>query len=332
MILAVDGGATKTIALVYDENRLELKGVGIAGPTNLTSVSKEELRGNLRKAVNQACEEASTSVKEIRKLLFGLAGIGDSPTLTSFGQEIIKESIARSDFVAMNDGRPAYMMSNLDDDGIVFAGGTGSVAFFKIGNTIERRGGWNWFAGDNGSASWMAKRALNLATFEYDGLLEKKLFVNSVEEYFEKEFKEALATIEANQDKRYVAGFAPYVTKLAKAGYGPAIEILDECADYVVKIIESIIPKFANPPRISLVGGTMLAGDIYIERIRRRIKYPLHIYYGYQVAVGGILILLNEIGIKSSYDLRDALLGELEDLLSNKDSLELRKYLFKEKV
>jgi N-acetylglucosamine kinase len=43
MILAVDGGASKTVALVYDETKMELIGLGIAGPTNLTSVPREEI-------------------------------------------------------------------------------------------------------------------------------------------------------------------------------------------------------------------------------------------------------------------------------------------------
>lgn len=43
MILSVDGGATKTVALAYDETIMELSDLGFAGPANLTSVSREDV-------------------------------------------------------------------------------------------------------------------------------------------------------------------------------------------------------------------------------------------------------------------------------------------------
>ena len=327
MILAVDGGASKTVALVYDETKLELIGLGIAGPTNLTSVPREEIVFNIQEAVTKACEQANITIKNIGNGLFGIAGIGDSPSLTRSGMEIIAKSTGRSDFMVMNDGRPAYQMANLDYDGIVFAGGTGSVAFFKHGETTERRGGWNWFAGDNSSASWIAKRGLNLATLEYDGLLDEKHLVNSVETYFANDFREVLASIEENQNKRHIAGFAPYVTKLASLGYPPAMEILDECADYVVRLIESLLPKFKKTPRISLVGGTMLAGNIYTDRIKERLNVPIDIFYGYQVAAGAILLMLKDMGVNCTFITRDSILTQMEYLLEKISKKELKRYL-----
>lgn len=331
MILAVDGGATKTVALVYDEVNLKLRGVGLSGPTNLTSVSRKEVISNIKLSVSKACEEAGIKIEDLKKGIFGIAGIGDSPSMTEFGKKVISESMGRKDFQAMNDGRPAYEMANMGSDGIVFAGGTGSVAFFKIGNSLERRGGWNWFAGDNASASWIAKKALNLATLEYDGIIQGTELIKSVETYFGMEFTEAVSAVLFKQNKSYISGFAPIITKLALSGSKPANDILEECADYVVNLVESILPRFNNSPRISLVGGTMLAGDIYTRRIQKRLNRKIFVYFGYQVAIGGILILFQQLGIECGFVLRDDILNQMEELLNRKSKAELSKYLFIER-
>lgn len=57
----------------------------------------------------------------------------------------------------------AYRMENLFEDGIVVASGTGNVNYFQKGNTLRRLGRWGWFADDEGSASWIGKRALTYA-------------------------------------------------------------------------------------------------------------------------------------------------------------------------
>ena len=56
MILAVDGGATKTLALVMEEDGAIVKGLGIAGPSNFTSVTKREIISNLKKAIDKGLE------------------------------------------------------------------------------------------------------------------------------------------------------------------------------------------------------------------------------------------------------------------------------------
>ena len=327
MILAVDGGATKTLGLVMEEDGAIVKGLGIAGPSNFTSVTRREIISSLKKAIEESCDEAGIGVNEVDRGLFGIAGIGDSGKVTRFGREIIEGLTGRNDFKVINDGQPAYAMANLDHDGIVFAGGTGSVCFFRKGKKTERRGGWGWFAGDDGSASWIARKALNTATMEFDGLFEKKSFVKEVEKYFDSRFKDAISLAETKYDKRFIAGFAPRVAKLAFEGYDPAVSILEESAEYISSLVRSLLQEFPEPPRISLVGGTMMAGNFYIDMIRSKIRLPLNIYYGYQVAAGGLLLIMEEMGMKPTFELRDSILEQIDKLLYKKNKRELKRFL-----
>ena len=177
MLLSVDGGATKTVAIIVDEKKDRIKGFGISGPSNFVSAGPQLAEKNLKCAVSDALNEASETLDSIKTGIFGIAGIGDSSIDTNIGVKIIDKITNRSDFIKMNDGEPAYKMANLNEEGIVFAGGTGSVCFYLLNNKLNRLGGWGWFIGDDGSASWIAKRALNMATKEFDNIIGEKYFL-----------------------------------------------------------------------------------------------------------------------------------------------------------
>lgn len=327
MLLSVDGGATKTVAIIFDEDSFKIRGVGVSGPSNLTSAGPVQARKNIESAIQMAIAKLSMSVKDMRAGIFGIAGIGDSREMTELGIRIIDEVSGRRDFVKVNDGVPAYFLGNIEKDGIVFAGGTGSVAFFGKDKKIERRGGWNWFVGDDGSASWMAKRALNLATQEEDGLFEEKRLVSEVEDYFGNEFREAIAYVDRNQDKAFIAGFAPRISKLAYEGYGRAKQVLEESSQYVSSMINSLKKQFSSTPLISLIGGTMQAGNQYIDMIKSRVGNSVQVFPGYQVAIGGILILLKDLSYSVDFNARNEIVKQMDTYLKSIDKTALEMYL-----
>ncbi len=327
MILSVDGGATKTVALIYDYRNEKLIGLGISGPSNLSSAGPKLAEENIRDAVNQALNFAGIKIGEIEKGIFGIAGIGDSKSLTDLGESIIDRSFGRNDFVKINDGMPAYFMANLDMDGIIFAGGTGSVLFYSIESRLTRVGGWNWFVGDDGSASWIAKRALNIATMEYDGIYHTHDLVREAESYFGDEFREAMAAIEIKRDKRKVAGFAPRVSSLATRGYHNAMLIMKESASYVSSLINATKMKFNGNVKISLVGGTMLSGNFYTQMIMEGINQEADVFYGYQVAAGGILLSMKELGLRPTFEIRNSILKQQANFLLGPNKKDYEQFL-----
>lgn len=327
MLLSVDGGATKTVAIIFDEEKSEIKGIGIAGPSNLGSAGPKTARENILNAMQSAMEEAKVDLNCIEDGIFGIAGIGDSREMTELGNSIIRDLSGDRDFTIVNDGIPAYYLGNLENDGIVFAGGTGSVAFYRKYETMGRRGGWNWFVGDDGSASWIAKRAINIATMEEDGIFPEKLLVNEVESYFDTDFREAIALVDKFQDKSLVAGFAPNVSSLANNGYRRALNILSESAGYVVAMINSLKSEFSKAPDIAVLGGTVQSGVIYRNMIQSEVKEKIEFFLGYQVSIGGILILLQKKGKKINKIYRDEMLTELDSKLRSLDRGILEKYL-----
>ncbi len=312
MILGLDGGSTKTLAIVFDENAMKIMGIGISGPSNYTNTDIKVAEKNIRMAVNKACDDASVNLDGIGTKVFGIAGIGDSDEATKTGTELV-ESIAGSSTV-INDGYAAYKCANLNEDGIVFAPGTGSVGYYKNGERMERFGGWGWFIGDEASASWIAKRGILYATRESDGIIEST-FQEEVKKYFGTDTRETVYRIEKGLPKRTVAGFAPRIAEMANNGNRYAAEIFEEAASYISKLISSRIKQFEKKPRISILGGTMLAGSFYTGMIRSKLKMDFNIFYGYQVAVGDVLFAL-EKKRNINMGIRDMMLAQLNETIS----------------
>jgi N-acetylglucosamine kinase-like BadF-type ATPase len=327
MLLSVDGGATKTVAIIFDSKENKIKGMGISGPSNFVSAGPEMAEKNIRSAISNALNESSLNMDSIQSGIFGISGIGDSAKDTNTGTEIINRITRRTDFIKVNDGEPAYKLANINEEGIVFAGGTGSVCFYLLNGKMNRIGGWGWFIGDDGSASWISKRALNIATMEYDNIIYDKEILHSSEKYFEKDFRNLIADIEQIHDKRLVAGFAPYISRLAIDGNPIAMGILKESADYVSLTVKAAKKNFRKASRISILGGTVLAGKIYTDLIRSNLNEDIFIYPGYQVAIGGILILKEKIGDVIDFNLRDNIILQMEKIIRGPEKKEYEKYL-----
>ncbi len=98
MLLSVDGGATKTVAIIFDEEKSEIKGIGIAGPSNLGSAGPKTARDNILNAMRSAMEEAKVDLNCIEDGIFGIAGIGDSREMTELGNSIIRDLSGDRDF------------------------------------------------------------------------------------------------------------------------------------------------------------------------------------------------------------------------------------------
>ena len=319
MILSIDGGATKTCALLFDESSSKLLSVGLAGPSNFTAVPENIASENIKSTIKQIEGKSGIDISEEVRIIIGLAGIGDSTGATERGKNMLREIFQRNDLRIENDGLVAYRMSNMFSDGVVFAPGTGSVGMFQKDGKIKRIGGWGWFAGDEGSASWIGREAIRTAERQMDGILEGKDFVDLVSDHFGEDFREVVGSLERDHNKRKVALLSPKVVEMAKKGQKYAMEIINSTADYDSMIVNAMLRNFNECPEISVLGGTMIAGQIIRDRISSRVRCKIRFFNGYHVAVGGIVLGLNEQGKPINTEMRDNIIKELDEIIKNFD-------------
>ena len=89
-VLGIDGGGTKTEAVLMDEN-YQVIGSGKSGPSNYQSVGIEVAKNSIQTAITQTLANSNTS-RPISGICLGLAGVGrpeDFLVVENFLQEII---------------------------------------------------------------------------------------------------------------------------------------------------------------------------------------------------------------------------------------------------
>src|SRR5258708_419174 len=74
LLLGVDGGGTKTHALVVDANQ-QVLGEGTSGPSNPLRVGVGNAASSIRDAVDKACAAAGVQRTQIAAAEIGLAGL-----------------------------------------------------------------------------------------------------------------------------------------------------------------------------------------------------------------------------------------------------------------
>ncbi|NLC14774.1 MAG: hypothetical protein GX784_00365 [Firmicutes bacterium] len=167
-ILGVDGGATKTLAVVGDDTG-RILGAGLGGPTNYQIIGIEPAMSNLNSAVRGALSYAGISMDKVDCAVFGLAGADfpvDFRNLTAGIQKLypgLKFEIVNDTWVGFRSG------TEEDYGGVVIAGtGANFAAAAPDGRKVTGRGmGYEW--GGEGGAGYLIRSALHYAFRSNDG-------------------------------------------------------------------------------------------------------------------------------------------------------------------
>src|SRR5437763_10106365 len=166
--LGVDGGASKTAAIVTDPDGHPL-GEGIAGPSNHLRVGIEIAARNVERAVNKALVAADVASREIVWAYCGIAG-ADHPAHRQEVVDSLSVFFPRGNFTVDNDARIALTGAIGFGAGVVVIAGTGSVAIGRNEAGEEARaGGWGPIVGDEGSGYFIARTGMAAGLRAYDG-------------------------------------------------------------------------------------------------------------------------------------------------------------------
>jgi len=163
--LGIDGGGTKTICAVGDDTRVLARAT--AGPSNIVRVGETQTRESLRRAVLQACAAAGISPEQVKRTCVGGAGAA-RPELAEVARSILAE-ILPTPVDVFGDMHIALEAAFDTGPGVVVNAGTGSFAYGRNQHGQTRRaGGWGFAIGDEGSAHWIGRQAVNAVLRESD--------------------------------------------------------------------------------------------------------------------------------------------------------------------
>lgn len=226
-VLGIDGGGTKTQAILMDEN-YQILGSAVSGPSNYQSTGIEAAKNSIQTAITKAVAN-SGSHKPISGICLGLAGVGrpeDVLVVQTFLEEIVKNTPLRWELqpntvVICSDSQIALVGGIGDSVGIVVMAGTGSQIFGQNRQGLTKRvGGWGYLLGDEGSGYNIAIRGLQTALKAYDGRESPTTLIEDFQKYLGLKSIEGLIEVVYRRGwgVKEIAALAPIVCEAANKG------------------------------------------------------------------------------------------------------------------
>lgn len=232
--LGVEGGATKSTAILADEKGVLLEKVGPM--VNYHSIGEQKAKANLSQLLKPFLKKVTDA-----KLyaVFGLAGLDTKGDEVAYGR-IIKSVLPRNaKFLPVNDMNIALEAKCPNEENrIIVIAGTGSTVYGESGNQNAKTIGWDFVLGDEGSGYEVGIKVLKAATQSWDGRIKKstlenlvlqKAGVSSMEDFIPKFYN--IINDQKQDAKSYIASFAPLLDKAILKNDEVAIEIRKQTID-----------------------------------------------------------------------------------------------------
>lgn len=273
-VVGVDGGGTRTRAVVLDGDRIA--GEGVAGPSNPLRVGIANGATAIREAVDKACAAALIHRDDLMAAGVGLAGIRRKDIRTRM-REVLIETLGIKDLDLVSDGDIALYGATDGHPGIVVISGTGSIS---VGMNRQGKrayaGGWGPVAGDEGSGSWIARRALQSVARATDERGPKTSLTEAACEFFQVATPDDLATAiyAPTMTNDRIAAFSKLVIEAARKKDEVAREILNDAGKELGKATVTVIRKLKMEQerfQVAFVGGVFTAGELVIAPLREQI-------------------------------------------------------------
>src|SRR5258706_2415013 len=258
-IIGVDGGGTKTLALLADINGHVLAR-GVSGPSNYNAVRFETACLALKSAITEARKDHPG---EISALCLGLAGAGRQEDIERV-QFWAVEKFPGTAVKIVNDAEILLATGSPTGAAIAMVCGTGSIVYGRtVKGELIRAGGWGYLFGDEGSGYVIGTSALRAVIQAYDGRGPLTLLTELVlDRRGLSSPPELVHSIYRSESPRSeVASLADLVEQAASQGDEVAVAILDEAAKELGRTVAVVYSKLSvSKPQLMLTGGTVLHG------------------------------------------------------------------------
>ena len=307
LFLGVDGGATKTVAAVADEQG-NLLGLGYSGSTSYHFVGVDEAKRNLEVVVKEAMKEAKVGWNDLDAICYGLPSVDDTPMDTEIVRRFVSE-VTPKPFILVNDVVNAYYATCRGKPGVTVVAGTGSIAYgVNAKGERVRVGGWGQILGDEGSAVYIAKRAFQEASKAYDGRRRYTLLVEllpkaiGLTNLYDISFKIMSGQMMISE----LGKLAPAVSEAACMGDKAAIKILREAGRELALLATAGLKRLGlrSEAIVGASGGVFRSGkwlwEAFTSTIRRR-NSRIRLFgpiYGGQPVAGAIFLAAYKAGVK----------------------------------
>ena len=274
--VGVDGGGSKTLAVVVDEWGNE-RGRAVAGSSNHTGVGIEQAVRHIYSAVEEAARRAGCALP-LSSAWFGLAGVDrrdDYDLLLPHLAPLARDIRLTNDAELVLSGLP-------DAVGIALIAGTGSIALgCDVRGTMARSGGWGHIIGDEGSGYDLGRRCLQAVARSTDGRGQATMLVEMLLQRWQlDDAGEMIGKVYNASDKAAIASLSALVFAAARDGDEVACGIVDGAARELAlaaMAVKHMLDFAGEQVALALGGGLLLHETDFRTKVIEAIRACLSV-------------------------------------------------------
>ncbi len=314
-IIGLDGGGTKTVAVMINENG-EMLGRTQAGSSNIQAIGDKELAATLKTVVNNLLKQADIAAADIDHIYAGLAGAG-RPSDRQRISAILDQLELSKHHTIDTDAMAALAGAFSNGPGIIVISGTGAICFGKDKEgKVVRCGGWGYLLGDEGSGFYIGQHAIMAALKDLDGRAAQTILRPRLEKKYNLDSIDLIISLiySGQIDRTEIAGNAPLVFEAAKQNDKAAQQIVSQAGIELGKTIAATAKRLKSDKtvQVALIGSVFKQKKTLLPFIEQETGQTSQAFEfiepRWEPAVGSALLGLQ----REKIDINDALLETLQ--------------------
>lgn len=263
----VEGGATHSNMVICD-NTGRVVGRAEGPGTNQWALGMEECTKRIIAMVQAAREDAGIPNDRILDSLgLTLSGCGPESSNSELAARV-KEKDSKIGIIYVGSDTEGSLFTGAPEGGMVLIAGTGSNGLLRTSDGKQYGcGGWGHMLGDEGSAYWIAHRAVKKAFDQMDGLRPSPHPIHNVWEAIREHFNiqkqdDLLRHAYKDFDKSRYAGLTAKLSELAFQGDALSCHLFAEAGSAIAAHIMALAPKATGKVRIVCVGSVWKSWEV----------------------------------------------------------------------
>ncbi|MBD8034239.1 MULTISPECIES: N-acetylglucosamine kinase [Solibacillus] len=300
--IGIDGGGTKTIAVIGNESG-RLLAAAKGSSSNLTAISTEQLYTLINNLIDQLLMKTGVALSDVETIFAAMAGADRQAE-----QQKIYDAFLQSPVLAklkvQSDIHAALAAGTWGREGTLLIAGTGAIIFGYEQQNTFRVGGWGYLLGDEGSGYHLGKLAIRSVLKAHDDKMPLKLFQKEILTHFNVLSPDQLIT-KVYSSTNPVAAISS-VSRIVLDAFEEdtlAKAIVYTVQEALLELIESAYSRIDRTKPVVLHGG-LFSNNIFYEEFNMRFssRFPDLIALKPTISgtVGAYLLALHENKIEVS--------------------------------
>lgn len=270
VFIAIDGGATKTDLILFNDDGNILKRLILQG-CNPTSFG-----------FDKACQNLQFGIDSLLAINPHVSGIyaGFAGCLTGDNRErflkFFKKQYKNIKFVLNSDIMNVFKSADITGNSMAAICGTGSAIFANISGTLHRIGGWGYLFDDICSGYAMSRDAIRAALAEKDGFGEKTILTKMIEEKLGGDIWKKLNDF-YSKGKEYIASFSPIVFDAYRKNDEIAKDIIEKNINEFSKMILYTNKRYDCKNTVIITGGLIKEKEVLLPLMQSALGAEMNI-------------------------------------------------------